>query len=133
MRAGFMFEDRLPERQSCLSRVPPVDRQGNVQAGRRSILPERVSPRPPRRQSRSVCIFTLVAFVAMLGWGISPAAAGLQDAGSPEAGSPVALPPEMFRNDPDRNGQASGPGPIDTDRIEELWSFEAGGDVESSP
>ena len=39
----------------------------------------------------------------------------------------------MFRNDPERNGEASGPGPIDPDRVEELWSFDAGGDVESSP
>ena len=39
----------------------------------------------------------------------------------------------MFRNDPGRNGRADGPGPGDSGKIEEIWSFDAGGDVESSP
>ena len=119
----------------------PVDRQGNVQAGRRSIFLGRASKRAPRRFAKH--LLTMVALAAALGWGIAPVAAGLQVEGSPgpgtaetsssEAASPSPFPPEMFRNDPDRNGRAGGPGPIDTDQIEELWSFEAGGDVESSP
>ncbi len=109
-----------------------------MQTERRSYSPHSGRPRGPR------AILTIIALAALLGWGLAPLLTGAQEssspiAGSPEAASPapaspIAYPsPEMFRNDAERNGESSGPGPSDAGQVEEIWSFDAGGDVQSSP
>ncbi len=84
----------------------------------------------PARWRLPLAFFSLVVIAALIGWGLAPAFVTAQDEGSPIAGSPE---PEMFRNDPERNGESDGPGPSDGDQVEEIWSFDAGGDVQSSP
>src|SRR5215203_4869976 len=135
------FQGRLAAARTRAYSGLSIDRQGYVQAGCRANHRERACKQAPLRRNKHV--FTILALAVALSWGLNPAEAALQDTGSPISGSPAvgspevasseALPPEMFRNDPERSGEASGPGPIDIDGIEELWSFEAGGDVESSP